>query len=240
MRPIKILQVIGIVTVCTLCIGLVGWAQPGKTRSFPQFPGEKPNVFHLPRDWFPGHGLNDGDLGINWAEIDLSEEQQEQIQQKFREFQVNIAGIRQKLQFIQKDLHTEMRKDPLDQAKVDNLWAEITDLKRQINEAQANHFLAIKSILTSEQLEKLQKKGKTAQELRALKAELQEMLLASDEPDAETLKQLQAKIAEKEIALQKERFEQLTQKQTSLTPEQREKISKWQNMRKWMKTPRQR
>jgi Spy/CpxP family protein refolding chaperone len=168
---------------------------------------------------------------INWAELDLSEEQKDQIQQKSRDFQVNTAEIRQKLQFAQQDLRAEMREEPVDQAKVDSLWADITSLKQQIAEVEAELFLEIKNLLTPEQLEKLRESEATAQELRELKAELREILLAPGEPDAAKVKELQAKIAEKEVALQKERVENFVQKMESLTPEQRQQMKQFRSKR---------
>lgn len=221
-------KVFGFVTVCTLLIASIGWAQPARMPSQHQF---GPNMGQQQRGESPGRGFGGGGIMMNWAEIDLSEEQKDQMQQKFRDFQLNTAEIRQKLQFIQQDLRAEMRKDSVDQTKVDGLWTEITMLKQQIAEVESNHFLEIKSLLTPDQIGKLRESEATAQELRELKVELREILLAPGEPDAAKVKELQAKIAEKEVALQKERFEKFAQRMESLTPEQRQQMKQFRNKR---------
>jgi Spy/CpxP family protein refolding chaperone len=48
-----------------------------------------------------------------------------------------------------------MRKDAVDQAKIDSLLNEIASLKQRMSEAETQNFLAIKAILTPEQVEKL-------------------------------------------------------------------------------------
>jgi hypothetical protein len=45
------------------------------------------------------------------------------------------------------------------------------------------------------------------------------------------VKELQAKIAEKEVALQKERVENFVQKMESLTPEQRQQMKQFRSKR---------
>jgi len=104
-------------------------------------------------------------------------------------------------------------------------------LKQQIAEVESDRFLEIKNLLTPEQLEKLRESDATAQELHELKAELREMLLAPGESDAAKVKALQTKITEKEVALQKERFEKFAQKMESLTPEQRQQMKQSRNKR---------
>lgn len=230
MKQINIVwKVIGTVAVCTLFIASTGLAQSARMQSQRQ---SGPNVEKQQRNRVPGRDFGGGGMMINWAELDLSEEQKEQMSEKRREFQVNTAEIQQKLQFVQQDLRAEMRKDPVDQAKIDGLWDEITALKQQIGEAEANYFLEVRNLLTPEQLEKLRESEATMQELRELKAELREMLLAPGELDAAKVKELQAKIAEKEVALQKERFETLAQKMKSLTPEQRQQMRQSRNKRR--------
>jgi chromosome segregation ATPase len=99
-------------------------------------------------------------------------------------------------------------------------------------------MLAMKDVLTPEQLETIRTSGQTARELQALKAELREVLLAEGAPDLQKLQALQAQIAEKEVALEKEKAEKLAQRQAemqakleSLSPEEREKIEKFQQFR---------
>jgi Spy/CpxP family protein refolding chaperone len=177
-------------------------------------------------------------MGLDLRGIELTEEQKTQMQSIIRDFQIKTAEIRQKLQFAYQDLRTEMQKEPVDQAKVDGLWAEITDLKKTLGEAQANQMLAMKGVLTPEQLETIRTSGQTARDLQALKAELREVLLTEGAPDVEKLQALQAQIAEKEVALEKEKAEKLAERKAemqakleSLTPEEQEKIKKFQQFR---------
>lgn len=237
------LVTIGIITVCVVSLVSAVWAQePADATNAPrQIQTKRANVGQPQRNVRAGRGPGGpgGNAGIsfNLAEIELSEEQKASMLEKRREFQINTAEIRQKLQFAQKDLRSEMRKDPVDQAKVDSLWAEITSLKQQLGEVETEHMLALRSILTPEQLEKLQKTGETARELRELKAELQEMLLASGEPDAEKLKQLQTQIVEKEVALEKERVAKMAERMASLPEDQREQFRQNPMQRGGKKSP---
>ena len=238
MKPNKVVWVaIGIVTVGSLSIASLGWTKPGNNRSDHRFQPGQTGIVQQRKGGVPDRNRAGG-LMINWTKLDLSEEQKEQMQQTLREFQLGTAEIRQKLQFAQQDVRNEMRRDPIDQAKIDNLWANITTLKQQLGEASTNRLLAIKSFLTPEQLEELQERGETAQELRDLRAEYRELLLAPGETDSEQLQKLQAKITEKEIALEKERSDKLAQRWAELTPEQHENIQKWQGNRGRAKVPR--
>lgn len=222
--------------------------QPGGFQQRPgqmpqgQMPGRGQGNVQRPQGHMPQQGPGNAQqpqgrpqnslMGINVKQLELTEEQKTQLQEKARDFQTATAEIRTKLQYTQQDLRAEMRKEEVDQAKIDSLWAEITALKQQIGDAQVDHFLEIKSVLTPEQLEKLQDKGsETARELRDLKEEFQDLLIAPGETDAAKLKALQAQIAEKEIELQKEKAvkmeeqrEKMKEKLDSLTPEQLEKF----------------
>jgi Spy/CpxP family protein refolding chaperone len=251
-------KVMSIVTVCSLCIAFVGWAQSENTaeeapgpqlmakgpENFQQHPGQPrrmPGNAQRPegmqQQMSQRQGGNFG-MGFNLRDIELTEDQKTQMQSIIRDFQTNTATIRQKLQFAYQDLRAEMQKETVDQAKVDGFWAEITELKTQLGEAQANQMLAMKGILTPEQLEAIRTSGQTARELQALKAELREVLLAEGAPDVQQLQALQAQIAEKEVALEKEKAEKLAERKAemqakleSLTPEEREKIEKFRQLR---------
>ena len=93
--------------------------------------------------------------------------------------------------------------------------------------------------LTSEQRSQLQalmrimrfKNRTLSGELRDLKEELREMLLASDETDMEQLQQVQTAIAEKELALEKARINNLFQMREILTPEQQEQLKQFRAKR---------
>ncbi len=102
-------------------------------------------------------GRNRGGKGmrINWKELELSEEQQAQLQQIQRDLRVNNAGIREELRYAQQDLRQEMRNETVDQGKIDSLLNEVASLKQKLSEAETQNYLAIRGILTQEQIEKL-------------------------------------------------------------------------------------
>jgi len=231
-RKTTLIAIVGIATVCTLGFSLISGAQPKGQDNLQPMPGNRENAMQFQREGTPGPVRGrDAGFGINLAGVELSDDQRDQIQQQMRDFQVNTAEIRQQLQFAEQDLRQEMRNDPVDQAKVDSLWAEIADLKQKIGEAQVNHVLALKGILTPEQLTTIQENEHVALELQKLRIEQQELLLASGAPDVERLQQIQAEIAEKEVALQRERFENMAEKFANLTPEEQEKLQQFRDNR---------
>lgn len=236
-RKTTLIAIVGIAAVCALGFSLISGAQPKGQANLRQMPVNRENAMQFQRDGAPGPVQGgpvqgrDAGFGINLAGVELSDEQREQIQQQMRDFQVNTADIRQQLQFAEQDLRQEMRNDPVDQAKVDSLWAKITDLNQKMGEAQVNHMLALKGILTPEQLATIQKNEQVALELQKLRIEQRELLLASGAPDVQRLQQIQAEIAEKEVALQRERFENIAEKFANLTPEQQEKLQQFRSNR---------
>lgn len=213
-------NVLGIATVCTLLISSAVWAQQSGNVNPDRKGGNRQMRGNAGvRQRKDGFGMR-----INWAELNLTEEQKTQMQEKRREFQVDTAELQQKMRFARQDLGTAMRQDPIDQASVDSKWAEISALQQQLGEAETEHMLALRSILTQEQLEALQKSRETRQELQELKTEYRDLLLSPGEIDAATLKQLQAQITEKELALQKERTENRAERFQALTPEQQQQL----------------
>lgn len=232
-RNNTLIAIVGIVTVCTLGFALVGGAQPRAQFNQRQMPGNRPNMAQPQKAGGPPAGKPGGNLSMrfNLAGLELSDEQKTQFQQLGREFQINTAEIRQQLQFAQQDLRSAMRNDPVDQAKVENIWAEITTLKQQLGQAQANHLLALKGMLTPEQRATIQQNEQTALELQKLRTELRELLLASGAPDVQRLQQIQAEIAKKEVALERERIEKMADKFASLTPEQQERFQQFRQDR---------
>jgi Spy/CpxP family protein refolding chaperone len=143
---------ITIVTLSVFCISSSGWAQSKDTPPLLIAQG----VEMQGRPGFPPEGEPEGgEPRMNWKQLGLSEAQKAQMEQKRREFQINTAGIREKLRFAEQDLRAEMIKDPVDRAKIDSLLNDIATMRRQTSEAATQNLLAIKSILTPEQLEKL-------------------------------------------------------------------------------------
>ncbi len=217
-------NVLGMTTICVLLISSVVWAhQSGNMISGQKGRGRQMCGEDRRRPDRDGFGM-----GINWAELNLTDDQKAQMQEKFREFQTATAELREKMRFARRDVRTVMRQNQVDQAKVDSAWAEIGTLQQQLDEAQTDHMLALRSILTQEQLETIQKNRETRQELQELKAEYRDMLFSSGEIDVEQLKALQAQITEKELALQRDRAEDRAEERAEwlqeLTPEQQQQL----------------
>ncbi len=224
-RNRTLLAIIGIVAVCTFGIALVSGAQQRDQQNTHQTQGKRPDRDQGQR----GGGQNrqndrKGGFGLNLAGIELSEEQKAQFQQQMRDFQVNTAEIRQQLQFAEQDIRKDMRNETVDQANIDSLWAKITELKQQFGEAQTNHMLAMKGILTAEQLATIQDNESAALELQKLRLEQRELLLASGAPDVQRLQQIQAQIAQKEVTLERERLENMAERFANMTPEEQEQL----------------
>lgn len=94
-------------------------------------------------------------IAINWRALKVTPEQQAQMQQLRRDFQINTAKVRQELQFVQQDLRAEMLKNPFDRPKIDGLVKEISQMKREISDSAIQNLLAIRGLLSPEQREKL-------------------------------------------------------------------------------------
>jgi Spy/CpxP family protein refolding chaperone len=260
--------VITLVTLSVFCLSSLGWTQSENINPPQQLIAQAPQRGERSE---PLLGRDQGgyeEIRINWRELGLSKEQQEQIQQKRREFGINTAGIREELKFALQDLRAEMVKDPVDRAKIDSILSNISALKQQMSEAAVQNLLAIKSLLTQEQLEKLaelqaqlpmefkrlklsaeqrtqirevmknsiQQNREIAEGLRELKAQLRETLL-EQEVDAEKLSQLQADIAEKELAQGKARVDMLLQMKEILTPKQQKLLQKIRTIREKKNVP---
>jgi Spy/CpxP family protein refolding chaperone len=97
-----------------------------------------------------------GDMRIDWKELGLSEEQKETIHQKRRDFQVQTAVIRTELRFAHQDLQAEIMKETTDQSRIESLLDNISTLTLKLSEAAMKNILAIRKILTPDQLDKLQ------------------------------------------------------------------------------------
>lgn len=99
----------------------------------------------------PDGGQMQDNLRINWQALNLTQEQQDKIQQLRRDFQLNSATTREKLRFAQQDLRKEMGKDQMDRAKIDALLTQIAGAKQKLSEGAVQNLLDIKAILTEEQ-----------------------------------------------------------------------------------------
>lgn len=103
----------------------------------------------------PDGGQMQDNLRINWQALNLTQEQQENIQQLRRDFQVNSATTREELRFAQQDLRKEMGKEQIDRAKIDALLTQIANAKQQLSEGAVQNLLDIKTILTEEQRQQI-------------------------------------------------------------------------------------
>lgn len=233
-RQSTLLVITGIVAVCTLGLTLISGAQPAiqtndrpndrqaarmargpqpdERRGGPDGPNNRPQ------------GPIEKGLGLNLAGVELSDDQKTQVQQQMREFQLNTAELRQKLQFAEQDLRREMRNETADQAVIDSLWADIADLKQQFGQARTNHVLALKGILTPEQLATIQENEREAIAVQKLRLEQRELLMASGAPNVQRLQAIEAELAEREVALQRQRAEMLAERFANLTPEEQEQL----------------
>ncbi len=166
---------ITIIIVSVFLCSLAGWAQVENVRPQKLREIQGPEQAGQPDRRRTGPAEDDGGIRINWRALHLTSEQREQIKQYRRDFQINTAGIRKEKQFAERDLRSEMLKDSLDRAKIDSLLNDISSLKQRLSEAAVKNVLAIKSILTQDQLEIL-----ADQQLR-LPAELRGLKLPSEQ-----------------------------------------------------------
>lgn len=141
------------------CLSLSGWAQapadfqdgPPPAQMEPQArPGMRPFDNLLMQ-----MGSDAGEIRIDWNKLGLSPQQKAQLIRKRREFQIAAAGLREELKFVESDLRTEMIKSPGDRAKIEEILHAMSTLKLKLSEAAVNNLLAIKGILTPEQLHQL-------------------------------------------------------------------------------------
>ena len=118
----------------------------------------------------PDGGQMQDNLRINWQALNLTQEQQEKIQQLRRDFQVNSATTREELRFAQQDLRKEMDKEQIDRAKIDALLTQIAESKQQLSKGAVQNLLDIKKILTVEQRQQVaDMQGQMPAEWRGLK-----------------------------------------------------------------------
>ena len=158
MKRINNLFMAGLLVLLSLiCISSLGWAQMKNPKPLrPDLAQVGQRVSQPPKPALAPDPGEFGDMRIDWKELDLSEEQKETIHEKRRDFQVQTAGIRTELRFAQQDLQAEITKDATDLSRIDDLSNDISTLTLQLSEAAVQNILAIKRILTPDQLKKLQ------------------------------------------------------------------------------------
>lgn len=98
--------------------------------------------------------------------LDLTEEQQESIQ-KLRQEQYNtLKPLRTKVVELRAKERTLMAQEEIDQKAINELIDEQSELTGQMRKLQLEHRLAIRDVLTEEQLMKLDMQRERRQEFR--------------------------------------------------------------------------
>jgi len=92
-------------------------------------------------------------------ELNLSKDQVAQCEMHRTSMEKEQIQLRAKLQSLHLDLKTELRKETVDEAKISGIIAEIGKLNGDILRNHVSNLLKLKSVLTSEQKEKLLSKG---------------------------------------------------------------------------------
>lgn len=154
---------------------------------------------------------------------------------------------RQKVDALLQNISTLKRK--LGDAAIQNLLAIKAILTPEQREKFADLQFRLppefqKLNLTAEQRSQLQKTLKTSleknknmnAELRTLREELREMLMAAGEVDAGKLSKLQDQIAEKELTIDKTRTDLMIELKQVLTPEQQKQLKEFRTDRKQEKS----
>ncbi len=93
-------------------------------------------------------------------ELGLSANQKEQLsEQRFQE-QYTRMETRNKIRLKELQLRHELEKDAINKESVDKIVAELKELQGDTIEQRVNSILKLKEILTPEQFEKLQSRGR--------------------------------------------------------------------------------
>jgi Spy/CpxP family protein refolding chaperone len=101
-----------------------------------------------------------GNRGL--ANLDLSEDQSEQITQLRTEHYKTMKPLRAKMTEIRAKERTLLSEESVDLKAVEKVIDEQTDLLNQIRKQQITHQLAIKNVLTDEQVMKLEQRRRHA------------------------------------------------------------------------------
>ncbi|MBN2097349.1 MAG: periplasmic heavy metal sensor [Candidatus Omnitrophica bacterium] len=91
-------------------------------------------------------------------ELNLSPQQQEQLQNQRNEQRKNARALRESLRSKQKQLRKELDQQDIDRAKIDSLMTEINSLNKEQLSQRVQGILSMRQILSSEQFKKLQEK----------------------------------------------------------------------------------
>ena len=110
-----------------------------------------------------GQGAGDGHKGMNrHASLDLTEEQQTEITTLRTAHYKAITPLKNKMIELKAKERTLLSEESVDMKAVNNTIDEQTDLTNSIRKLQVEHQLTVKSILTDEQVMKLQQRRQFA------------------------------------------------------------------------------
>ena len=91
------------------------------------------------------------DLGLSKDQIKASDEIRLDSEKK-------MIGLRGKVEEKNLDLRAEMRKEPVDEAKIDTLLNEIGAIKTDLEKLRVHNMIKLHKLLTPEQKSKLQER----------------------------------------------------------------------------------
>jgi len=107
-------------------------------------------------------GAGEG-YGQRFASLDLTEEQQEELTTLRTEHYKEITPLRNKMAELRARERTLLSEEKVDMKAVENTIDEQTDLMNSMKKLQINHQLEVKSILSDEQMMKLQMRRQSSQ-----------------------------------------------------------------------------
>lgn len=92
-----------------------------------------------------------GPFGIGFAGLNLTEEQRSKVSDIQRAARAEAASVEEELRTTERSLHRELFADTRDAAKIADLSAKVSTLRRQLAEAHVRTSTAISDVLTAEQ-----------------------------------------------------------------------------------------
>lgn len=96
------------------------------------------------------------DLTEVYGQMDLSEEQQTELEQSRAIYHDEIKKMARRIRELRRELREELAKDNLDEAKIENLKSELQNLQAEMTDMRVNGLMQVREILSKEQYEKLQ------------------------------------------------------------------------------------
>jgi Spy/CpxP family protein refolding chaperone len=134
----KIIKILFIIQVFILAAIVPSFGEDDSSRKLPRPPVE-----------------SSGSMIINWQMLNLSPSQRERIRLLRVEFQKNSVKLRAEMDLKQLDIEKLLVSPTSDPDEIRKLLRERLSLEAKLRIDALDNFLAIKSLLTSEQLAKL-------------------------------------------------------------------------------------